>query len=272
MFNAVRLKFKSLRSEKRYAPLVKAAAFAYRHARQLRTLVFLPVATRELRSVVKASEPGTGTAVDAAMKTAFDGVGGTIRPYQNLPEIRQLLDLLVVRKPKRVLEIGTANGGTLFLLCRAADPDAKIVSVDLPGGWFGGGYPKWKTTLYQRFTGANQELHLLRADSHNAQTFASVEGLLGGRMFDFIFIDGDHTYEGVRQDYEQYRKLLAPGGVIGFHDIVPNVTDPDCQVPRFWRELRATEKTSEFVENPAQPGAGIGIVLPGDSKQAQQTR
>ena len=39
--------------------------------------------------------------------------------------------------------------------------------------------------------------------------------------FDFIFIDGDHTYEAVKKDYEDWLSLIAPGGYIAFHDSAP---------------------------------------------------
>ena len=41
----------------------------------------------------------------------------------------------------------------------------------------------------------------------------------------FIFIDGDHGYEGVKQDALSYYPLLAPGGVIMFHDYLPALND-----------------------------------------------
>jgi Methyltransferase domain len=37
----------------------------------------------------------------------------------------------------------------------------------------------------------------------------------------FIFVDGDHTYEGVKQDILNYYPLLAPGGIMFFHDYLP---------------------------------------------------
>ena len=35
-------------------------------------------------------------------------------------------------------------------------------------------------------------------------------------MLDLLFIDGDHSYEGVRQDYKMYSKLVRDGGLIAF--------------------------------------------------------
>ena len=37
---------------------------------------------------------------------------------------------------------------------------------------------------------------------------------------DFLFIDGDHTVEGVTKDFLLYRPLVRKGGVIAFHDIL----------------------------------------------------
>lgn len=54
-------------------------------------------------------------------------------------EIAELGRILQAAAPKRSLEIGTNYGGTLLLLCRLSSPDAKIISVDLPSGRFGGG-------------------------------------------------------------------------------------------------------------------------------------
>jgi len=63
-----------------------------------------------------------------------------IRPAQVYEEILGLAEIVAELKPRRVLEIGTAGDGTLFVWCRLASDDATVISVDLPGGLFGG-YP-----------------------------------------------------------------------------------------------------------------------------------
>src|SRR5210317_271841 len=60
-------------------------------------------------------------------------------PLQIKGEIEELLLLIQSSRPSRILEIGTANGGTLFLLARIATDDAHLFSVDLPAGNYGGG-------------------------------------------------------------------------------------------------------------------------------------
>ena len=49
--------------------------------------------------------------------------------------------------------------------------------------------------------------------------------------FDFIFIDGDHTYDAVKQDFEQWFPLLQPGGIVAFHDSAPVTSMPDAVFP-----------------------------------------
>jgi predicted O-methyltransferase YrrM len=63
---------------------------------------------------------------------------------------------------------------------------------------------------------------LMGRDSHSETTFRRVARLLGGRSIGFLFIDGDHSRYGVRQDFDMYSPLVAPGGLVAFHDISPN--------------------------------------------------
>lgn len=163
-------------------------------------------------------------------------------------EILKLGKLLKEIAPKRSLEIGTNYGGTLFLLCNVSPPDAKIISVDLPGGPFGGGYPRRKIPLFHKFRRRGQELHLIRGDSHSPETKERILTILGGEPLDYLFIDGDHTYRGVRQDFEMYSPLLRSGGMVVFHDIVTYNNGSACEVERFWNEIKHTHRHVEVVE------------------------
>ena len=40
----------------------------------------------------------------------------------------------------------------------------------------------------------------------------------GEPAIDFVFIDGDHSYDGLRQDWEAWSGLVAAGGLIALHD------------------------------------------------------
>lgn len=137
-----------------------------------------------------------------------------------------------------MLEIGTAGGGTFFLFTRVATPDSTIVSVDLTLGPFGGGYPERKVRYYESFALPSQKIHLLRMDSYEETTLCVIGRILDGNGLDFLFIDGDHTYEGVRKDFEMYGKLIGKGGIIAFHDIVSGPPENVGGVPRFWNEIK----------------------------------
>jgi predicted O-methyltransferase YrrM len=194
----------------------------------------------------------------------FDHHGIRIAPYQVRSEIRGLLELLEERRPRVVVQIGTCTGGTLYLLARAAAPDAVLTSVDLYHGQFGGGYSPWRARLYRAFRRPGQRIELVLGDSHTDDTRRRVTRAIGNRPIDFLFIDGDHRYEGVSKDFELYAPLVAPDGLIAFHDIVPGQEAAVGGVPRFWAELKARGgATRELVEDWHQGSAGIGLLEPG---------
>lgn len=184
---------------------------------------------------------------------------GFIKPSQVRSEIESFAALIQDLNPKTILEVGTAKGGTLFLFSRLADPEAVVISIDLPGGLYGGGYPDWKTPVYKSFRQPKQSIHLIRADSHSAETLDRVKSILRERKVDLLFIDADHSYEGVKRDFELYSPLVTAGGTIAFHDIVPHPPSYGCGVDVFWNEIK-TPQSREFIESMSQEWAGIGIL------------
>jgi predicted O-methyltransferase YrrM len=187
--------------------------------------------------------------------------GGIFQPAQIKEEFLELLKIFQKQNPKYILEIGTANGGSLFCFCKLAKDDATIISIDLPGGKFGGGYPEWKIPIYQAFAKENQKLYLLRKDSHSQETLEEVKKILKDNQLDFLFIDGDHTYEGVKKDFEMYSPLVKKGGIIAFHDIVPGPKENVGGVPKFWEEIKRNFQTQEIVKNWNQNGYGLGVIF-----------
>jgi predicted O-methyltransferase YrrM len=223
-----------------------------------------PLAAHRVRS--RADQAVT---VDDLLELTFEfqPFGIKIAPLQSRWEFQRLLEEVVRVSPQTMLEIGTAKGGSLLAFTRLCAPDAHIVSVDLPRGPFGGGYPLWKVPIYKAFARPSQRLDLVRGDSHSASTFAHVQDLLGGRQLDFLFIDGDHRYEGVRSDFETYSSLVRPGGIVALHDIaaphpdrpVLNGNNPG-DVPRFWADLTTERHGETFVDPEGQGCFGIGLI------------
>lgn len=225
--------------------------------------------------------------IDDILDTVLDIKPGyqpyQIRAMQLRDEIKTLASLVEEEKPRSVLEIGTAKGGTFYVWSRYLDSVNNIVSLDLPGGRFGGGYDEQKMSIFREFnTSVNMEF--VRDNSHQKDTLEEVSSRVGEGV-DFLFIDGDHTYEGVKQDFEMYSQLVNEGGLIALHDIAThpnnrevvqrrkrNVEDiedrhlswgessPDCNVDQLWDELVEEYETEEIISHPKQTWAGIGLV------------
>jgi predicted O-methyltransferase YrrM len=211
--------------------------------------------------------------LDETVRVAFGLHFGpvTIAPAQVESEIRDFLELVHENPPKTLLEIGSARGGTLFLLSRVATPDATLVSIDLPGGAFGGGYPREREKILKAFARDRQTVKLMQADSHDPRTLERVRGLFCGAPVDLLLIDGDHEYGGVKNDFEMYAPLVRPGGLIAVHDIVPGHHEAVGGVPDFWRELKDSRPVREIVESWDQGGYGIGIVTRGQGADTSGT-
>lgn len=180
---------------------------------------------------------------------------------QQAGEISGLLKVIEQDPPRYVCEIGTALGGTLFLLAQVCAPDALLISIDL-------GLSFERRLVHPRFATRKQRIVSIRGDSRDPTILKRVGSLLQGHRLDLLFIDGDHSYDGVKADYTHYSPLVRPGGLIVFHDIVQDLgtrcgtPTENCTggVPVFWERIKAQHRTSELIEDSSQDGYGIGIV------------
>ncbi|MBP7775756.1 MAG: class I SAM-dependent methyltransferase [Acidobacteria bacterium] len=183
---------------------------------------------------------------------------------QKMRELTPLVSLVKRRRIRSVLEIGTLKGGTLWLWCQLTAPDGTIVSVDLPGGEFGGGYAEDDIGRLRAHAKPGQSLHLIRGDSHLPRTLGEVTAALSGRSLDLLFLDGDHRYAGVKQDFEMYAPLVRQGGLIVMHDILPHPRVPVCGVHRFWNATKRHYRHREFSEAHDDRGwgqwGGLGVI------------
>jgi len=184
---------------------------------------------------------------------------------QRRAEILSFLNGTFPAPPSVVAEIGRAKGGTLMLLCRAAAPDALIISLDLPGAIHSGPLPfinrgSWRLPLLKAMAGPGQDLRLIDGDSKSPFCAELFEKALCGRKLDLLFIDGDHTFAGVKSDFETYSRFVRPGGVIAFHDIQPGLEEFGVAVSRFWKETTLPGVRREYIEDPSQISYGIGVL------------
>lgn len=191
---------------------------------------------------------------------------------QNRYEITEYLKIIQQKKPKVIVEIGTARGGMLYCLCQLAAPDALIISIDEPGAPNCGGQTDIERQFYSSFISPGQRIEFIPANSHFHTTLMQLEKLLDNKKVDVLFIDGDHSYGGVKIDFEMYSPFAADDGLITFHDIrlIPKYWGSGNEVGVFWDEISKQYEVTEIVDpngicKPIRPRGvepcwGIGIL------------
>jgi hypothetical protein len=180
-------------------------------------------------------------------------------PHQIRSEILGLLRRLSGEGPRNVCEIGIGDGGTNCLLLHALPTVEFMLGIDL--------FVRGKASL-RYFAKPRHQLHYLDGSSYAPATVERARRLLQGRLLDVLFIDGDHSYGGVRQDFLCYRGFVRDGGLIVFHDICPDFRTRYGMatghwaggVPTFWQDVRALYPHETFVEHADQDGLGIGVI------------
>jgi predicted O-methyltransferase YrrM len=173
--------------------------------------------------------------------------------WQNPRELREFLELVRERRPKTVLEIGTAAGGLFYCLSQLADPTALMISIDVKGLPYGGGQTPAECELYRSFGPTSQRFEFIRNRSFHHATLKELEKILDGRKLDLLFIDADHSYGAARSDFELYRRFVADDGLIAFHDICDFPTSLEDwaygnEVAILWREIAERYPTRVIVD------------------------
>lgn len=110
----------------------------------------------------------------------------------------------IVRDKKRILETGTYWGHTTINLAKFSPPDAKIYTVDMDQS-------KDRTDM-KVYPELLKKITFVTA---NTRTF-DFKSL--NETFDMVFIDGDHTFDGVRAETKGAWSVLSNDGMIFWHD------------------------------------------------------
>lgn len=149
---------------------------------------------------------------------------------QHPDEFWRLIEELNSIAPKKILEIGTNHGGSTVFWDHLAGAGGKVVSMDACGHQ--GNIMSMFRPEFCDYSPVS-EFYLIDGSSHSEETLAAVKEVFQGPL-DFLFIDGDHTYEGALLDYQMYGPLVRSGGIIAVDDI-----NMDVRVGRAWDEMVA---------------------------------
>lgn len=180
------------------------------------------------------------------------------------PEFEVLLEHYIDLKAKNILEIGSYFGSSLHHWLYYSAENARVISIDLPISEFCGPYdprvPVQEFAIqneWKLWTKRNKnKLHLIQQSSQLESTKKEVEKLLNGELLDFLFIDGDHRYEAVKNDLEMYLPLVRKGGKVALHDI--NYAE-EGGVHKLWDDIKENYRYMELRFHP-QKEKGIGII------------
>lgn len=155
---------------------------------------------------------------------------------QDPRELAGVLGILAERRAERIVEIGVAFGGATWAWTQL--PACRVVGVDLDLSQVATALPVGEALL-------------LQGDSTHTSTVEAALTHLHGRP-DFVFVDGDHSAAGVVADFETWAPVVAPGGLIGFHDIADQAAEGWRRVCQLVPEGRRTEIVRSVM--------GIGLV------------
>lgn len=158
-------------------------------------------------------------------------------------------------RPRRFVELGSHHGASFFAFCHAARRtllETSAVAIDCWEGDVQTGY--YGTTVFDGFRAIFEKYRSFAR--YERMFFDEAATLFEDGSIDLLHIDGLHTYEAVRHDYETWLPKMSDRGLIIFHDI--NVFERDFGVWQFWEQVRERHPTMEF-----RHSHGLGVAYVG---------
>ncbi|MGA1046120.1 MAG: class I SAM-dependent methyltransferase, partial [Phycisphaerales bacterium] len=183
-----------------------------------------------------------------------------VHPFAFAGHLPFVLWLVPRWRPRRIVELGVHTGNSLFAFAQAAAElradghPCEVFGVDTwQGDEHSGRYGEEILETVSRVAKADhpEGLELVRA------TFDDAVTRFGPGSIDLLHIDGFHTYDAVRHDFETWRDRLSDRSVVLMHDVC--VTDrADFGVHRFWEEIRQRHPHATFTH-----AHGLGVLFTG---------
>jgi hypothetical protein len=170
---------------------------------------------RDPEMAIVESKSGPGTWQKISLPNCVDGFEDLTFLFWNTPmnrglirmdfdEAAALFGLVRSKSLRRGVEIGRYTGGSTLLLSAALPEGGLLTSVDIA--------PRNDEALIEALSkvGARERVILETGDANAVD----VDGPL-----DFVFIDGDHSYQGAKQDHLRWGRKVRKGGYVVHHDM-----------------------------------------------------
>ena len=161
--------------------------------------------------------------------------------------------LVEVLQPTKIVELGTHFGVSYFSFCEAAEiysPNT-FIYVDTWQGDCQAGY--YGDKVNEKVKNHRDKYHQQRSALIRCQ-FNEAAERFEKNSIDIIHIDGLHTYEAVKEDYQTWEPILKEGGSLLFHDC--NEREENFGVWKIWEEIKRNEDY-QCIELPNGHGLGI---------------
>lgn len=168
--------------------------------------------------------------------------------------------LIRAAKPRVIVELGTHTGNSYFCMCQAvaeAQIDSKCFAVDTWKGEEHAGH--YDASVFEEVASYNQA-HYESFSRLLKTTFDEALSSFADNSVSLLHIDGLHTYEAVKHDFDSWYPKVAEGGLILFHDTNARHRE-DFGVWLLWDEIKTRYRyTLEFDHS-----WGLGVLVKGDT-------
>src|SRR6266702_1711337 len=209
-----------------------------------------------------SSQPTSRSVLAEILKPAAFGYPRRLTPVSAWDEhIPFALGLVSAVRPRVLVELGTHAGDSYCAFCHAVvecNTETRCYAVDTwrgdpHAGEYGDEVLSDLRSHHDPLYGGFSQLI--------QSTFQDAVRYFDDSSIDLLHVDGLHTYDAVRGDFEAWRPKLSPRGVVLFHDT--NVKERDFGVWRFWAEIAAAHPHFEFSH-----GHGLGVLAAGEPPEA----